>query len=75
MKPVVYLRRASVVPAETQFPGAVRDEQVVLTGLLASAHPALSSPVGTLIRTELITYQDLAARRFETGDTIYEVVQ
>ena len=73
-KRVVYIRNARIVPAETIWPGRCTPGDSVLLGELASAHPVLGEDNGAPVRTSLIQKQDLAARRVETLNTIYEVV-
>jgi hypothetical protein len=73
-KRVVFIRNAKIVPAETIWPGRCMKGDIVLQGELVSDHPVLGSDVGAPIRTSLIVTQDLAARRVETQNTIYEVV-
>lgn len=72
-KSVVYIRGAEIVPAALYWPGRV--DGLVLTGYTVSRHPVLGAPIeGVPVRTSLIVRQDLAARRIETVNTIYEVV-
>lgn len=73
-KRTVYIRNARIVPAETIWPGCCTPEDSVLLGDLASAHPVLGEGNGHPVRTSLIVSQDLAARRVETLNTIYEIV-
>lgn len=73
-KRVVFIRNAKIVPAELFWPGRCNDSDIVLTGELASDHPILGRKDGYPIRTSLIVSQDLAARRIETRNTVYEVV-
>ena len=73
-KRVVYIRQAKLVPAETIWPGRCMPGDLVLIGLLASEHPVLGRDEGESIRTSLIVDMDLAARRIETLNTVYEVV-
>lgn len=74
MKRTVYIRNARIVPAETIWPGRCQSGDTVLLGDLASAHPVLGEDNGAPVRTSLIVSQDLAARRVETLNTIYEIV-
>ena len=75
-KRVVYVRNATLVPAETVWPGRCTPGDMVMRATLVSAHPVLGEPAydGETIRTSLIVSQDLAARRIETKNTMYEVV-
>lgn len=76
-KRVVYVRNAQIVPAELIWPGRCQPGDTVMQATLVSAHPVLGAPTSDdeRIRTSLIVTTDLAARRVETMNTIYEVVQ
>lgn len=75
-KRIVYVRNVSIVPAETIWPGRCQPGDIVMHATLVSAHPVLGAPTSDdeRIRTSLIVNMDLAARRIETLNTMYEVV-
>lgn len=75
-KRVVYVRNVAIVPAETIWPGRCQSGGIVMHATLVSDHPVLGAPTsdGGHIRTSLIVNMDLAARRIETLNTMYEVV-
>lgn len=75
-KRVVYVRNVQIVPAETIWPGRCNAADIVMHATLVSDHPVLGQPTsdGERIRTSLIVNMDLAARRIETLNTMYEVV-
>ncbi len=77
VKRTVYIRNACIVPAEIVWPGKCCAGDMVLRGELASAHPVLGEPdhpEASPIRTSLIVSMNLAARRIETKNTVYEVI-
>lgn len=73
-KRVVYISNAKIIPAETIWPGRCNPGDTVLTGNLRSEHPVMGSDFISPLRSSLIVSQDLAARRVETRNTIYEIV-
>lgn len=72
----VKIRNATIVPAETIWPGRCKPLDAVLLGHLASEHDGPNNlRVGESVRTSLIVKQDLANRLIETKNTVYEVVE
>ena len=76
-KRVVQCRNARIVPATSIWPRHDKVDDVVMLAELVSEHPVLGGPSergDNSIRTSLIINQDMANRRIETLNTIYEVV-